>query len=112
MTADYVRLVVPAMTEGGTLPVLKHFPGYGNNADTHTGIAVDQRPMETFKTADLLPFKAGIEAWTPFVLVSHNIVNCMDPELPASLSLPFTKFCGKNAALTASPSPTIWRWTP
>lgn len=86
MTADYVRLVVPAMTEGGTLPVLKHFPGYGSNADTHTGIAVDQRPMETFETADLLPFKAGIEAGAPFVLVSHNIVNCMDPELPASLS--------------------------
>ena len=81
-----MRLMVPAMTEGGTLPVLKHFPGYGNNADTHTGIAVDQRPMETFETADLLPFKAGIEAGTPFVLVSHNIVNCMDPELPASLS--------------------------
>ena len=86
MTADYVRLVVPAMTVGGTLPVLKHFPGYGSNADTHTGIAVDQRPMETFETSDLLPFKAGIEAGTPFVLVSHNIVNCMDPELPASLS--------------------------
>ena len=86
MTADYVRLVVPAMTEGGALPVLKHFPGYGSNADTHTGIAVDQRPMETFETADLLPFKAGIEAGAPFVLVSHNIVNCMDPELPASLS--------------------------
>ena len=86
MTADYVRLVVPAMTEGGTLPVLKHFPGYGSNADTHTGIAVDQRPMETFETADLLPFKAGIKAGAPFVLVSHNIVNCMDPELPASLS--------------------------
>lgn len=86
MTADYVKLVVPAMTEGGTLPVLKHFPGYGSNADTHTGIAVDQRPMETFETADLLPFKAGIEAGAPFVLVSHNIVNCMDPELPASLS--------------------------
>lgn len=86
MTADYVRLVVPAMTEGGTLPVLKHFPGYGNNADTHTGIAVDERPMETFETSDLLPFKAGIEAGAPFVLVSHNIVNCMDPELPASLS--------------------------
>ena len=86
MTADYVRLVVPAMTEGGTLPVLKHFPGYGNNADTHTGIAVDERPMEIFETSDLLPFKAGIEAGAPFVLVSHNIVRCMDTELPASLS--------------------------
>ena len=86
MTADYVRLVVPSMTEGGTLPVLKHFPGYGNNVDTHTGIAVDQRPMETFETADLLPFQAGIEAGAPFVLVSHNIVTCMDADLPASLS--------------------------
>ena len=86
MTADYVRLVVPAMTEGGTLPVLKHFPGYGNNVDTHTGIAVDQRPMETFENSDLLPFKAGIEAGAPFVLVSHNIVTCMDADLPASLS--------------------------
>ena len=86
MTADYVRLVVPAMTEGGTLPVLKHFPGYGNNVDTHTGIAVDQRPMETFENSELLPFKAGIEAGAPFVLVSHNIVTCMDADLPASLS--------------------------
>ena len=86
MTADYVRLVVPAMTEGGTLPVLKHFPGYGNNVDTHTGIAVDLRPMETFENSDLLPFQAGIDAGAPFVLVSHNIVNCMDADLPASLS--------------------------
>ena len=86
MTADYVRLVVPAMTEGGTLPVLKHFPGYGNNVDTHTGIAVDQRPMETFENSDLLPFQAGIDAGAPVVLVSHNIVTCMDADLPASLS--------------------------
>ena len=86
MTADYVRLVVPAMTEGGTLPVLKHFPGYGNNVDTHTGIAVDLRPMETFENSDLLPFQAGIDAGAPFVLVSHNIVTCMDADLPASLS--------------------------
>ena len=86
MTEDYVRLVVPAMTEGGTLPVLKHFPGYGNNVDTHTGIAVDLRPMETFENSDLLPFQAGIEAGAPFVLVSHNIVTCMDADLPASLS--------------------------
>lgn len=85
-TADYITRTVLTMGDAGEMAVLKHFPGYGNNADTHTGIAVDQRPMETFETADLLPFKAGIEASAPFVLVSHNIVNCMDPELPASLS--------------------------
>lgn len=85
-TADYITRTVLTMGDAGEMSVLKHFPGYGNNADTHTGIAVDERPMETFETSDLLPFKAGIEAGTPFVLVSHNIVKCMDTELPASLS--------------------------
>ena len=85
-TADYITRTVLTMGDAGEMAVLKHFPGDGNNADTHTGIAVDDRPMETFENSDLLPFKAGIEADAPFVLVSHNIVNCMDPDLPASLS--------------------------
>ena len=85
-TADYITRTVLTMGDAGEMAVLKHFPGYGNNADTHTGIAVDDRPMETFENSDLLPFKAGIEADAPFVLVSHNIVSCMDPDLPASLS--------------------------
>ena len=85
-TADYITRTVLTMGDAGEMAVLKHFPGYGNNADTHTGIAVDDRPMETFENSDLLPFKAGIEADAPFVLVSHNIVSCRDPDLPASLS--------------------------
>ena len=66
--------------------VLKHFPGYGSNADTHTGVAIDERSIESFRENDLLPFAAGIEAGAPFVLVSHNIVKCMDAAVPASLS--------------------------
>ena len=85
-TADYITHVVPVYEQAGVACILKHFPGYGNNADTHTGIAVDERPYETFETADFLPFSAGIAAGAPFVLVSHNIVNCMDDTLPASLS--------------------------
>ena len=87
-TADYAAAVVEEMNSRtvNMMSVLKHFPGYGNNVDTHTGIAVDLRPMETFENSDLLPFQAGIEAGAPFVLVSHNIVTCMDADLPASLS--------------------------
>ena len=85
-TADYVSAVVEAMGGTGIGSVLKHFPGYGNNVDTHTGIAVDQRPMETFESADLLPFSAGIAAGADSILVSHNIVTAMDADLPASLS--------------------------
>jgi beta-N-acetylhexosaminidase len=87
-TAEYVTSVVSAMRECGIGSVLKHFPGYGDNDDTHTGIAVDERPYEVFENSDLLPFQAGIEAGgdTTAVLVSHNIVTCTDPDLPASLS--------------------------
>lgn len=85
-TADYISRVVKVMQTAGIGSVLKHFPGYGNNSDTHTGIAIDERSYESFTEADLLPFIAGIEAGSPFVLVSHNIVTCMDPNYPASLS--------------------------
>lgn len=87
-TADYVSAVTAQMAADGMGSVLKHFPGYGNHADTHTGIAVDDRPYEDFVNGDFLPFLAGMEAGgsTTAVLVSHNIVECMDAELPASLS--------------------------
>ena len=67
---------------------LKHFPGYGGNADTHTGSAYDERPYETFTESDFLPFEAGITAGAGAVMVSHNIVACMDDTAPASLSAP------------------------
>lgn len=85
-TSEYVRTVVEQMLSDNTGMVLKHFPGYGSNVDTHTGIAIDERPIETFRESDFLPFEAGIDAGAQAVLVSHNIVQCMDGELPASLS--------------------------
>lgn len=85
-TASYVREVVQTMTRSRMGCALKHFPGYGGNADTHTGIAYDHRPCETFRSEDFLPFRAGIESGAGMVLVSHNVVVCMDDRLPASLS--------------------------
>ena len=85
-TADYISQVVGVMKTAGVGATLKHFPGYGDNVDTHTGIAVDERPYSQFEQADLLPFIAGIEAGAPFVMVNHNVVTCMDDASPASLS--------------------------
>lgn len=86
LTSEYAEVVVRAMKESNIASVLKHFPGYGNNADTHTGIAIDNRTLETFKENDFLPFEAGIKAGANIVLVSHNIVTNMDSNNPASLS--------------------------
>ncbi len=86
VTSDFVRQTVHLMDSGKLGSCLKHFPGYGNNVDTHTGIAVDSRSLEELKSNDLLPFAAGIEAGCDAILVSHTIVECLDPVLPASLS--------------------------
>lgn len=85
-TSEYVSSVVCIMNKKKLGSVLKHFPGYGNNEDTHTGIAYDNRSYETFETKDFLPFEAGIKAGANSILVSHNIVKSMDEKMPASLS--------------------------
>lgn len=85
-TAKYVKTVVETMNSNNIGSTLKHFPGYGNNVDTHTGIAIDNRSYDSFVNADFIPFRAGIESGAGSILVSHNIVKCMDKNLPASLS--------------------------
>lgn len=86
ITADYVGQYTKASQENGISVTLKHFPGYGNNVDTHTSVAVDKRNYETFLNNDFIPFRSGIDAGAHMVLVSHNIVECMDKNNPASLS--------------------------
>lgn len=81
-----VSAAVGSYGQSGLICALKHFPGYGNNLDTHTGISIDERPLSEFDDLDLEPFRAGISAGTPVVMVSHNIVNCIDDSLPGSLS--------------------------
>ena len=86
ITAQFVRRTVETMKVCRLGSVLKHFPGYGENADTHTGFARDSRSLEQLEGWDLIPFRAGIEAGCGAVLVEHTIVEAFDPELPASLS--------------------------
>ncbi len=85
-TAAGVRAIVEATAETPVSGCLKHFPGYGDNVNTHTGIAVDERPLESFWENDFIPIEAGIEAGVECVLVSHNIMNYVDDEHPASIS--------------------------
>ena len=99
-TAIYVSELIKTMNQSGMISTMKHFPGYGNNVDTHTGIAIDERPYSTFETSDFLPFKSGIEAGGPTILVSHNIVKCMDENKPASLSEKVHEILRKDLGFT------------
>ena len=85
-TADVAASSVNLMGAFRIGSVLKHFPGYGNNTDTHTGIAVDSRSLSELEGQDFIPFTAGIQAGCGAVMVGHIIAEAFDPELPASLS--------------------------
>ncbi len=86
LTSEFVALTVKTGKTYGLGCALKHFPGYGNNTDTHTGIAHDSRTLAMLEEQDLIPFQAGIAAGAGAILVSHTITECLDPDLPASLS--------------------------
>ena len=92
VTGEFAADSIQTMGRFGVAAVMKHFPGYGNNADTHTGIARDSRSLETLETEDMQPFFAGISAGGGAILVSHTIVEAIDPEYPASLSQPMNYY--------------------
>ncbi len=85
-TAEFIKGACEVYSQKQVGSVLKHFPGYGNNDDTHVGIAIDERPISELEAIDLIPFQAGIDAGCGAILVSHTYVNCLDSKLPASLS--------------------------
>ncbi|WP_099871272.1 glycoside hydrolase family 3 protein [Streptococcus suis] len=84
-TADYIGQLVSLLKEEQFASTLKHFPGYGDNADSHTDLVYDNRSLEELRANDFLPFKAGIEAGADSIMVSHNIVPAID-DVPSSIS--------------------------
>ncbi|MGX7205702.1 glycoside hydrolase family 3 protein [Enterococcus pingfangensis] len=87
-TSQYVKLSVEAMKKQKLGSTLKHFPGYGNNRDSHVEIVTDDRSIEELRKNDFLPFEAGIKAGADSIMVSHNIVKAIDGDFPASISKP------------------------
>lgn len=85
-TAEYIYQVVKVLKEEQFGSTLKHFPGYGNNVDSHVDIVIDNRSLEELRKVDFLPFIAGIEAGADSILVAHNIVTSIDGNVPASIS--------------------------
>lgn len=85
-TAYAIEQMILVMDAGRIGSVMKHFPGYGNNTDTHVASAIDERTLDTLESSDLIPFRAGVAAGCEAIMVSHTIVNAFDPDSPASLS--------------------------
>lgn len=87
IVSHYAKTVIEASKGLNVSYVLKHFPGYGSNSDTHLGTSIDSKTYDDILNIDIPPFEAGIKAGAEAILVSHNIVSSIDSENPASLSV-------------------------
>lgn len=85
-TSNYISEVVKELQKNQIGSTLKHFPGSGDNLDSHTEIVRDKRSLDEIMAQSIPPFKAGIEAGADSILVSHNIVEGIDKNVPASIS--------------------------
>ena len=94
-TASYVQQSVEELKKSKVGSTLKHFPGYGDNGDSHTAIIQDNRSLDELRQADFLPFQAGIDAGAGSVLVSHNILSKIDT-VPSSISPKITDLLRKE----------------
>ena len=65
------------------------------NVDTHTGIALDQRSLETFRQSDFLPFAAGIEAGADMVIANGQAPEVLYDILAGAPA--GTRFAGKRS---------------
>lgn len=86
LTSTFAKTVIQASKGSNVSYALKHFPGYGNNVDTHKTTSTDERTYDDIYNNDLEPFRVGIEEGAEAILISHNIVTSIDSQNPASLS--------------------------
>lgn len=99
ITSKYADTVIYASKGTDVSYVLKHFPGYGENKDTHTSGSTDTTTYDEIVNNNIMPFKAGIEAGAEAVLVSHNTFSSIDAN-PASLSGPIHNLLRSNLGFT------------
>lgn len=86
ITSLYAKTVIEASKGSKVSYTLKHFPGYGDNEDTHNSSTTDNRTYSKIMEDDIPPFKAGIKAGAEAVLFAHTTVSALDIDNPSSLS--------------------------
>lgn len=85
LVAELGRVVIDALLEVGSMPIMKHIPGYGRvDVDPHHDLPVVRASVEEMMDTDFLPFIRLKD--TPWAMVAHLIFTQIDPDLPASIS--------------------------
>ncbi len=88
LVAEMLAAEIEGLHKSGIMSCIKHFPGHGDTkGDTHNGFVSIEKNWEELEKCELIPFKAGIDAQTDMVMISHiTAPNITDDGLPSTLS--------------------------
>ena len=86
LVVDYGIATIEGLSNGGVLPVAKHFPGHGaTDRDSHEGRSIGPVLLELIDN-DLVPFEAAIASKKSGIMVGHSEIPDVSEGLPSSLS--------------------------
>lgn len=84
--ARLVSASVAGLQEAGVAAAAKHFPGFGaSSANSDEAVAYVDRSLEELREAELVPFRAAIQARAHVIMVSHGIHRSLGSTLPGTL---------------------------
>lgn len=86
LTGEFAKVIIESSKDSGIVNVMKHYPGYGKNKDTHKTSSLDTRSKEEVER-DLGPFRRAILSGAEAIMISHNTVEVLDSINPASISI-------------------------
>ncbi|MUL39971.1 glycosyl hydrolase [Streptomonospora sp. PA3] len=88
LVADMATAEAAAFSEGGVVPVVKHFPGHGDtDVDSHTGLPVIEKSRAEWEKEDLPPFRAAVDSGVDAIMTAHVLMPALtDSGEPSTLS--------------------------
>src|SRR4051794_17311061 len=86
VVARHGAAFVRGLQAAGVAATAKHFPRHGaTTVDSHLALPVIAVDQPTFRSRELPPFAAAVQAGAELVMTSHVVFSALDPE-PATLS--------------------------
>ncbi|MDD3333958.1 MAG: glycoside hydrolase family 3 protein [Eubacteriales bacterium] len=75
------------LTDGGVIPIVKHFPGHGDTqTDSHSALPVVTKTLEEIESTELVPFQAAIDAGVQVIMTAHIQYPALDDTTAVSAS--------------------------
>lgn len=83
----YAGAFLRGVQDNGVIGTLKHWPGIGSiTSDPHQTLPVMNRSLSQLQSTEFSSFKALLPLDPGMIMVTHVLVNAIDPTLPATLS--------------------------